>query len=94
MFENLNTRTREIIRSLCKGKRIKLGDQSIDTLSDKGARLLSVLASNLPRLTDLKGQDLVEEVARFLTEATKEAELAPEDAHEGKEDHGHRDAPA
>ncbi len=94
MFENLNARTGEIIRNLCEGKRVQLGGQTIGALTKEEARLLGVLASHLPGLDVLKGQDLVDEVMRLLTQAAESLETEPEGMHEEQGGHERKETPA
>ncbi len=93
MFENLNTRTREIVRNLCEGKRVQLGGQTIGTLAEEEAHLLGILGSRLPGLEVLKGQDLVDGVMRLLAPDAESLGTEPEDMHKREGGHDRKQTP-
>ena len=94
MFENLNTRTREIVRNLCEGRRVQLGGQTVEALTEEEAHLLGILGSHLPGLDVLKGQDLVDEVMRLLAPEAESLRTEPDDMHRKEGGHEQEQTPA
>ena len=86
MFEHLNTRTREIVRELCEGRSVELGGESVGPFDDEEIKVFSVLASNLPELNKLSGQDLAEKfIDHFESILTEQNDKVNQKNQEGEE---------
>jgi ABC-type uncharacterized transport system fused permease/ATPase subunit len=68
MFEQLNIRSREVVTNLVTGRSVSIGGKTIGPLDTDKARVLCLIAANLPKLHGLTGSQLAEMVVALSAE--------------------------